>query len=109
MSASFSGSSWQYHCDNKGRGERNAQHDQVSKATDKKLEDAEEPALPINSADRKENLDHENGPKQPNDPAGENTRNGAIQSHRDNDDQHDGEISERVNVKRVNEVIDVKN
>ena len=51
----------------------------------------------------------EHDPHHRDDPTGKDAGNRSIQTDRDEDDQHDGEIREAVDVQRINKMVDVKN
>src|SRR5438552_698453 len=70
---------------------------------------AEKPDLPIDVSDRQENLRHEREPKQCDDPVREGSWNCAVETHRRKHDQHDCGVKKCMDVKGVDEVIDVKN
>ena len=60
---------WQRNGNEKGRGERQYEDDQIHKAAKKEFENAEKPALSINATDGQENLRHKRDPQQRNHPA----------------------------------------
>ena len=91
------------------RSQRDCKDDEINNAAKKEFENADEPALPVNATDREENLHHERDPEERDNPAGDRTWRCAVEPDCCKHDQHDPGISERVDVKRVNEVVDVKN
>jgi len=91
------------------RSERDCEDDEINKPAKKKFEHADEPALPVNAADRQENLHHERDSKERDDPARDRTWGCAIEADCCKHDQHDSSVEKRVDVKGINQVIDVKN
>src|SRR5205823_878400 len=74
----------------------------------KKFEDCKKPALSINAADGQENLRGKGDPERRDGPAGESAGDRPIQADGDENDQHDPEIGEAVDVQGINEMIDVE-
>ena len=62
--------SWQCQRDKESRQECDGKNDQINEPSQKEFEHGNEPALPINAADRQENLAGESQPEKSNNPAG---------------------------------------
>jgi hypothetical protein len=101
--------SWQRQRDKESGCKRDAKHNEINVSADEKFEGAEKPALPINPADRQENLDCESRPEKSNNPSREPTWSDASQAHGGANDQHDRHEHERVNMQRVDQMIYVEN
>src|SRR5450755_243554 len=75
-------SSWQRQREQESGYKRDAKHNEINVSADEKFEGAKKPTLPINAADRQENLDCESHPEKSNSPSGEPTWSNASQAHR---------------------------
>ena len=91
------------------RSQRDCKDDEINNAAKKEFENADEPALPVNATDREENLHHERDPEERDNPAGDRTWRCAVEAECCEHDQHDPDVSECVDVKRVNQMVDIKN
>jgi len=65
--------------------------------------------LSVNPPNGKEDLYHEEAPEKADDPTGKQSWRKPIETDCADSNQHGAEISKAVDVKRVNEVIDIKN
>src|ERR1051326_1552443 len=74
-----------------------------------KFQRADQPAVPVNEADRQEYLEDERDPEQRDYPTRDRARRNAVERPGDEDDEHDSGVEEGMNVKRVNQVVDVEN
>src|SRR5262249_26910994 len=92
-----------------GRDERGHEHYQIHKSPKKEFKNTDEPALTINIADRQENLRHERDPEKRDNRTRDLARSHAVEPDCCENDQHDPDVQECVNVEGVNQVIDVKN
>ena len=62
-----------YQRNEKGRGQRDCENDQISQSAEKEFENADEPPLPVNATDRQKNLRHERDPEERDSPASDRT------------------------------------
>src|SRR4030095_9047177 len=88
--------------DEERRGQGHEKHNEIDKSAGEKFERAEEPALPIDTSDRQEELRCEGEPKKSDDPASKRTWDHSVESDCRENDQHDPGVSKCVDVKRVN-------
>src|SRR6266487_1737839 len=101
--------SWHCKCNEEGRSQRDGKDYQINKSADAKFKHSHKPALPVNATNREKNLHGKDRPENSHNPSGQNARHGPIQSQGGEHDQHNRQISERVNVESADKMVDVKN
>src|SRR4029077_17735794 len=98
--------SWHCECDEERGGKGDGKNQEVNKAAGEKFKDGEKPALPINATNRQQDLDGKGEPENC-DPAGR-AWGQTLQANRQQNNQHDRNVSEGVNMQRIDEVVDVE-
>src|SRR5258707_10699033 len=80
--------------DEKRRGERGHEHDEIKKSPKEEFEHANEPALSIHTTDRQEDLGGKRDPNKRDDPSDVCTGRDAVQGNRRQNNQDGCEIGE---------------